>query len=205
MPFNVSTFASQGLPYGGARASLFEVFLTFPPGITATTAESQFRFVCKASSIPSSTVGQIEVPYFGRKVKMAGNRTFENWSVTVMNDEDFLVRNAFERWSSFINSHRNNLRNASTSSESSREGGSSYRTVARVRHYAKTGVFNGGASSGDAALPTREYVFENIFPINVSNIELNWETTDAIEEFTVEFAYDYWTVDRDANGRVIDT
>jgi hypothetical protein len=111
MPFNVSTFAAQGLPYGGARASLFEVFLALPAGIAEPTAEAQFRFVCKASSIPASTLGTVEVPYFGRKVKMAGNRTFDNWQVTIMNDEDFLVRNAFELWSSYINSHENNLRN----------------------------------------------------------------------------------------------
>lgn len=202
MPFNVSSFAARGLPYGGARASLFEVFLTLPGGVAEPTAEQQFTFVCKASSIPTSTVGQIEVPYFGRKVKMAGNRTFENWSVTVLNDEDFLVRNAFELWSSYINSHENNLRNASVITE---QGLASYRTTATVRHYAKTGLFAGGTTSGDAAIPTREYTFVNIFPINVGNIELNWETTDAIEEFTVEFAYDYWTVDKDVNGRVIDT
>jgi hypothetical protein len=202
MPFNVSTFAAQGLPYGGARASLFEVFLTLPAGIAEPTAEAQFRFVCKASQIPSSTVGQIEVPYFGRKVKMAGNRTFENWTVTVMNDEDFLVRNAFELWSSYINSHENNLRDASVIAE---QGLLGYRTTAVVRHYAKTGVFAGGTTSGDASIPTRQYTFVNIFPINIGSIELNWETTDAIEEFTVEFAYDYWTVDADVNGRVIDT
>lgn len=202
MPFNVSTFASQGLPYGGARASLFEVFLTLPAGIAQPTAESQFRFVCKASSIPTSTVGQIEVPYFGRKIKMAGNRTFENWQVTVMNDEDFLVRNAFELWSSYINSHENNLRDASVITET---GLAAYRTTATVHHYAKTGVFAGGTTDGEAAIPTRSYKFNNIFPINVGNIELNWETTDAIEEFTVEFAYDYWAVDNDVNGRVIDT
>jgi hypothetical protein len=200
MPFNVSTFAARGLPYGGARASLFEVFLTLPAGIAEPTAEQQFTFVCKATSIPTSSVGTIEVPYFGRKVKMAGNRTFENWTVTVLNDEDFLVRNAFELWSSFINSHENNLRNPSVITE---QGLASYRTTATVRHYAKTGVFAGGTTSGDAAIPTREYSFINIFPVNVGNIELNWETTDAIEEFTVEFAYDYWTVDADVNGRVI--
>jgi hypothetical protein len=176
------------------------VFLTLPAGIAEPTAEQQFTFVCKATSIPTSSVGTIEVPYFGRKVKMAGNRTFENWTVTVLNDEDFLVRNAFELWSSFINSHENNLRNPSVITE---QGLASYRTTATVRHYAKTGVFAGGTTSGDAAIPTREYSFINIFPVNVGNIELNWETTDAIEEFTVEFAYDYWTVDADVNGRVI--
>jgi len=202
MPFNVSTFASQGLPFGGARASLFEVFLSLPQGIGEPTAESQFRFVCKASSIPASTIASIDVPYFGRKVKMAGNRTFDNWQVVVMNDEDFLVRNAFELWSSYINSHENNLRDASVITEN---GLASYRTVATVRHFAKTGVFASGAGAGDAAIPTREYTFVNIFPVSIGNIELNWETTDAIEEFTVEFAYDYWTVDNDVNGRVIDT
>jgi hypothetical protein len=133
---------------------------------------------------------------------MAGNRTFDNWSVTVLNDEDFLVRNAFELWSSYINSHENNLRDPSVITE---QGLASYRTSALVRHYAKTGIFAGGTTSGDASIPTRQYTFVNIFPINISNIELNWETTDAIEEFTVEFAYDYWTVDTDVNGRVIDT
>jgi len=202
MPFNVSTFAAQGLPFGGARPSLFEVYCTLPGGIAEPTAEGQFRFVCRAAQIPTSTVGQIEVPYFGRRVKMAGNRTFENWTVTIMNDEDFLVRHAFEKWSSFINSHENNLRDASIINE---QGLVSYRTDARVLHYAKTGAFAGGTDVGDAAIPTREYQFINIFPINVSSIDLNWESTDAVEEFTVEFAYDYWTVDKDVNNKVIDT
>ena len=170
MTFNVSTFAAQGLPFGGARASLFEVFLTLPAGIAQPTAEAQFRFVCKASSVPASTLGTVDVPYFGRKVKMAGNRTFDNWQVTVLNDEDYLVRNAFELWSSYINSHENNLRNASVITE---QGLASYRTTATVRHYAKTGVFAGGTSAGDAAIPTREYTFVNIFPVSVSNIELS--------------------------------
>jgi hypothetical protein len=200
MPFNVSTFASQGLPLGGARASLFEVFMTLPAALAEPTAEAQFRFVCKAAQLPTSTVGQIEVPYFGRKIKMAGNRTFENWTVTILNDEDFMVRHAFEKWSSFINSHNNNLRNVGTITESGR---ASYRSIATVRHYAKTGVYAGGTSAGDAAIPTREYDFVNIFPINISSIDLNWETTDAVEEFTVEFAYDYWNVAKDVNNRVL--
>jgi len=200
MPFNVTTFASQGLPFVVARASLFEVFMTLPTRIQSPTAEAQFRFVCKAAQLPSSTLGTVEVPYFGRKIKMAGNRTFDNWTVTIMNDEDFLVRNAFEKWSSLINNHNNNVRDVGMSSES---GQNSYRSIATVRHYAKSGVFNGGTVSGDAAIPTREYDFINIFPVSVSNIDLAWETTDAIEEFTVEFAYDYWNVAKDVNGRTI--
>lgn len=201
MPFNVSTFASNGLPFGGARASLFEVFLTLPGGIAEPTAQSSFRFVCRAASIPASVVGQIEVPYFGRRIKLAGNRVFENWQVVVLNDEDFLVRNAFEKWSMFVNSHENNLRDPSVISES---GLNSYRSEAHVRQYAKTGVLGGGASSGDSAIPTREYTFVNLFPVNVASIDLSWDATDAIEEFAVEFAYDYWIVDSDVNNRVID-
>jgi hypothetical protein len=64
-------------------------------------------------------------------------------------------------------------------------------------------LLDGGGTVGDSAIPTREYTFVNIFPINISSIDLNWETTDAIEEFTVEFAYDYWTVDNDINNKVI--
>lgn len=200
MPFNVSTFAASGLPLGGARASLFEVFMTLPQGINEAGAQSQFRFVCRAAQVPASTIGQIEVPYFGRRIKMAGNRTFENWTVTILNDEDFLVRNAFEKWSSYINSHNNNVREGSVIDE---VGLTSYRTTATVHHYAKTGVFDSAVANGDAAIPTRSYTFKNIFPINISSIDLNWETTDAIEEFTVEFAYDYWTVDSDVNNKVI--
>jgi hypothetical protein len=200
MPFNVSTFSSVGLPYGGARASLFEVFLSLPAGVADSAAEDQFRFVCKASSIPASTVGQIEVPFFGRKVKFAGNRTFDNWTVTIMNDEDFAVRHAIEMWSQAINSNINNLRDGTVLSES---GTDSYRSTARVRHFTKTGQFDGGVQAGDAAIASRVYKFENIFPINISNIDLNWETTDAIEEFTVEFAYDYWTVEEAALGNII--
>ena len=96
--------------------------------------------------------------------------------------------------------HENNLRDPSVITE---QGLAGYRTTATVRHYAKTGVFAGGTTDGDAAIPTREYTFVNIFPVAISNIDLAWETTDAIEEFTVEFAYDYWVVDKDVNGRVV--
>ena len=88
MPFNVSTFSSQGLQYGGARASLFQVEVSLPSEVDGADAENQIRFLCKAASLPSSVIGQVEVPYFGRKIKMAGNRTFENWTITIMNDED---------------------------------------------------------------------------------------------------------------------
>jgi len=80
MSFNVSTFASRGLPLGGARPSLFEVFMTLPGGVGEPAAEAQFSFVCRAAQIPTSTVGVIEVPYFGRKIKIAGKRLMKVYS-----------------------------------------------------------------------------------------------------------------------------
>jgi hypothetical protein len=180
MPFNVTEFASAGLKNGGARASLFEIYIKMPIiSISGGADLVDLRFLCKAASIPASTVGQIEVPYFGRKIKYAGNRTYDNWTVTVMNDEDMKQRHAFEAWSQAINSGIGNRRDLNVFGEA---GTSSYRTRAVVTHYNKVGT------------SSRQYVLENCFPLNISNIDLNWETTDAVEEYTVEFAYDYYTV-----------
>ena len=185
MAFNVNEIRSQ-LTLGGARSSLFQVTLTNPAN---GVGDIKVPFMVRASSIPAATLGVIEVPYFGRKVKMAGNRTFDNWQVTVMNDEDFLVRNAFELWSSYINSHENNLRDASvinTLQGNLRGFGAAspllYKSTASVTQYSKTGA------------PLREYTFNGIFPIEVSTIDLDWGNTDSIQEFSVTFAYDWWEV-----------
>ena len=108
MAFNISSFKNNGLIYGGARASLFE-FVLSPPLVLSVNASVPLRFTCRASSIPASTVGQIEVPYFGRTIKLSGDRTFADWNVTIMNDEDFSVRRMFEEWSSLLNHNEFNL------------------------------------------------------------------------------------------------
>ena len=198
MPFNVSTFASTGLPLGGARPSLFQVTITPPSALGGAAA--QIPFVCKAAQIPTATLGVIEVPYFGRKIKVAGNRTFENWTVTILNDEDFAVRDLFETWHQVINSHEQNLRNGGYLQEGGGVGANSYRSVAIVKHYAKTGVLNGGTDVATGAIPSRSYKFFNIWPVSVSSIDLNWETTDTIEEFQVELAYDFWQPNDDSQG-----
>lgn len=174
MAFNVSEFAAAGLPLGGARASLFSAIIDTPSGVPNVGA--RVAFTCRATSLPESTLGVVEVPYFGRRVKLAGNRTFANWTVTILNDEDFQVRHAMEIWSNAINRHQANLRETQLSSSQS------YRTTATVTQYNKVGV------------PVRTYEFVNIFPTTISTIDVAWDTTDAIEEFTVEFAYDYWRV-----------
>jgi hypothetical protein len=173
MAFNVSEFASSGLPTGGARPSLFSVIIDTPSGVPNIGA--RVSFTCKAANMPESTVSVIESAYFGRKIKLAGTRSFANWSTTILNDEDFEVRHALEVWSNAINRHQANLR------ESQLATTQSYRTTATVTQYNKVGV------------PVRSYEFINLWPVNIQAIDVNWDT-DAIEEFACEWAYDFWRV-----------
>ena len=172
MAFSVNEIKSQ-LQFGGARPSLFQVRFTNP---ATGEADLKVPFMVKAAQLPASTVSQIEVPYFGRRIKVAGTRTYENWSVTVINDEDFKIRRAIEAWSRRINTYIGNLRDFGTPAPAE------YKSRAEVIQYGQTGNI------------LRTYQFEGIFPLNVGAIELNWESGDQVEEFTVEFAVDYWTV-----------
>jgi hypothetical protein len=171
MAFNINEFAGA-LKQGGARNSLFQVQITNPIN---GSADPLVPFMCKAATIPSSTLGVIDMPYFGRQVKLAGNRTYEPWTPTIINDEDFAIRNSMEQWSNAINSAQGNLNNA---------GGTApnlYKSNAQVTQFGKTGEI------------LRVYNMVGIFPTSVSTIDLAWET-DGIEEFTVEFQLDYWEV-----------
>ena len=179
MPFSISKFRGGALNNSGARPNLFDVQLdSFPSGIGLTSSE--FTFACKASAIPAMTVGVVEVPYFGRVVKVPGNKTFDNWTVTIINDEGFEVRNAMEKWMVLMGGHANNLSDFGAAAAGG--GNAALYGSALVKQYSK---------SNATALQT--YKFVNIFPVNVSEIALEWGTNDTIEEFTVEFAYDYWT------------
>jgi hypothetical protein len=172
MAFNVSEFASAGLPLGGARPSLFSVIVDTPSGVP--NVGSRISFTCRAAQIPQSTVGVIEQAYYGRRIKIAGTRSFQNWRVDILNDEDFQVRSAMEIWSNAINSHQANLRAPQLATSAS------YRTTATVTQYAKTGE------------ALRTYRFVNIFPTEIGAIDLAWDQGEQIETFPVEFAYDYW-------------
>ena len=169
MSFNINEFKSQ-LTGGGARPTLFQVQILNP---VDPTADFKIPFMVRAAGIPSSTVGSYEVPYFGRQVKYAGDRTFEDWTVTIINDEDFAIRNALEAWSNSINSHDGNTRALPQD----------YKTNAIITQFSKDG----------SAL--RSYVFEGMFPVSIEGIEMDWSSTDAIEEFTVTFQYDLWKVE----------
>ena len=177
MAFNVNQFAGA-LKGGGARNSLFQVFINNPVN---AVGDVQVPFMCKAAQIPAATLGIVEIPYFGRQVKIAGNRTYAEWAPTIINDEDFAIRNALEEWNNSINQFAGNLRSFGTSSTSE------YQSTARVQQFDQGGAV------------VREYEFVGIFPSEVSTIDLAWET-EGIEEYTVTFQYDYWQVSGGTTG-----
>ena len=174
MAFNVSEFAAAGLPFGGARASHFQATIDTPSGVP--NIGPRFAFTCKAAQIPASTLTSFPIKYFGREVKFAGTRTFAPWTVTVLNDEDFAVRQALETWSNLINRHEANLRDNALATNAS------YRTTANVTQYSKTGV------------PIRTYQFVNLFPTEIAAIELDWDNSDTVQNYQVTFEYDYWQI-----------
>ena len=179
MSFSIDTFRGSALAAGGARANLFEVMLTGSAAGAFEVNTTEFQFACKAAAIPAMAVGTIDVPYFGRVVKVPGNKTFDNWTVTIINDEGFAIRNGFEKWIAAMGTHVKNVVEVGG-------GGLGVDTLygdATVTHFGKKGPAETLAS----------YVFKNIFPVSMSEIALGWDANDAIEEFTVEFAYDYWT------------
>jgi len=172
MAFNVNEFQGQ-MVGGGARPSLFEVFLTNPVN---SSADDKVRFMCRVAQIPGTTLSSIPVSYFGRPVKFAGNRTFEDWTVTIINDEDFSIRSTLEEWVQNINSTQGNIRLAGANPEA-------YKSQAQVVHYGKQGNI------------IREYKFVGMFPTLIAPIDLDWGNADAIEEYSVTFTYDYFVVD----------
>jgi len=171
MAFAIRDIRSQ-LEFGGARPALFNINITNPIN---TSGDTKLGFMARAGQIPASTLGTVEVGYFGRKIKIAGDRTFAEWTVTVVNDEDFRIRNAMEEWMSAINLHESNTRLIN-----SKPG--TYKSQGDVQQFAKAGH------------RLRNYKFTGLWPTEVSTIDLDWNTTDTIEEFTVTFQYDYWTV-----------
>lgn len=191
MPFNLQDFRNR-LLNGGARPSQFEMQLTWPDVVrgaaNVSAAERDFRFLCQISEIPASTIGAIPVPYFGRKLNYAGDRTFSNLQVTVINDEDYKVRKALEVWSRAITEH------ASTISQFAGGNASgSYATDGTVTQFSRN---NGGSA-------LHAYKFVGMFPVNVGAIALDWNATDTFETFTCEFAYQWWEEVDASTGSVV--
>jgi hypothetical protein len=188
MPFNIDQFRANGLTGGGARPSLFDVEITNFPLITQT-ASQKFKFTCSASEIPAATIGSIDVAYFGRQIKLAGDRTFADWNVTVQNDEDFDVRAMFENWSNSINQLVANKQLPVGA------GNNGYKSAdAIIRQY--------GRSGSDNIL--RSYKMVGIFPTNIGNMALDWDSTNRIQTFDVTFSYDFWVLDEEGNSPAFD-
>lgn len=162
MPFNINEFKGS-MNLDGARPNLFEVVIP--------VYDQKLTFTCKTAQLPGSTIGVVEVPYFGRMVKLAGNRTFAEWTVSILNDEDFVVRNQIEEWMSSINKHETNL------------------AVDLYDGYSFDGTVLQYGKTGDVI---KSYNFVGMFPTDLSPIELDWGSNDTIEEYSVTFTYQYW-------------
>lgn len=188
MAFNLSAFKANGVPLGGARPALFDVVLNFPGGIGISPATAEkFTFTCKAADLPLSFIGSVDVPYFGRKIRVNGDRDFQPWRVTIINDEDFLVRSALEEWHQAINSIISNVMDPAVSSIVA--PGASYKTTAEIRQYRKTGV--GGVTNSDSDV-IRTYRMDGMFPTQIGDIRVGWDMINQVEEYQVEFTYDWW-------------
>tara|TARA_Y100000004_G_C8848526_1_gene383710 strand:+ start:309 stop:884 length:576 start_codon:yes stop_codon:yes gene_type:complete len=167
---------------GGARPNLFQVEMT---SIEDAETKVDFKYLCKAAQIPASTVASIDVPFRGRILKVAGDRTFETWTITVINDEDYKIRKYFEGWMQRIAQYAD-------ASGLSKPG--SYMESAKVKQLGRKETTESAAEgSGLEVLAT--YTFHDIFPISLGAIQLNYESTNVIEEFQVELQVNYWTPD----------
>jgi hypothetical protein len=180
--FNIDTFKTQGLYRGGARPSLFKVrFAKIPQGVSTVVqdASSDLEFVCRAASVPGSSVDPVEVRYFGRPIQLAGNRTFRPWTITVMNDEHGRHRTMFEAWHNKINALVSNRQDSMVTDMLD------YKVPANVLQFGKAGP-------GDDSGIIKSYQFEGLFPIDVGEMQLDWDAGNVIQTFDVTCVYDYW-------------
>jgi len=172
----ISQFKSA-LIGGGARPNLFEVELTTLPAGIDWDANS-FRYMCKAAQLPAQNVANIDVPFRGRIFKIAGDRTIDTWTVTIINDESFNLRRAFEQWSELIAKLDTNLGATDPSA---------YMTNAKVFQLGRGAQTSSTDSNGNTNSVLAEYEFVDIWPSAVAAIDLSYDSSDAIEDFTVEF------------------
>jgi len=167
----ITDFKSK-LTGGGARSNLFEIVVNFPDAAQpGSVVLDKIRFLAKAAQLPASNVASIDVPFRGRILKIAGDRTFDSWTITVINDTDFAIRSAFEKWMNTINKVSDNT-------------GLTDPALYQADAYVYQLDRNGGV--------LRQYHFYDIFPTQVGAIELSYDTTGAIQEFPVEMQVQWW-------------
>ena len=163
---------------GGARPNLFEVRMTDLPDFVDDWPSETFQFMCKAAALPASNIAAIDVPFRGRIFKVAGDRTIDTWTITIINDEDFRIRNAMEAWMNGIAKLSNNLGATNPSA---------YMRNATVFQLGRGANPRSENADGDRNAVLAEYEFIDMFPTNISQIDLSYDSSDTIEEFTVEF------------------
>ena len=171
---------------GGARPNLFECELNFPDaaldGGTLNNISDKTRFLVKAAQLPGSTINVIDIPFRGRNLKIAGDRTFDPWTITVINDVDFTVRNAFERWMNYMNKHEDN---------SGELDPGEYQKDMKVYQLGKAKIKPDMSTDGDMQV-LKAYAFYGTFPTSISAIDLSYDQADTIEEFTVDLQVQWW-------------
>ena len=176
---NVSSFLTQVKQ--GVRPNMFQVDITFPGTVEAD--QTLVSYMCKSAALPASNIGVIEVPFRGRTVKIAGDRTFDNWSATFINDKEMKSRAYFELWLNQINTHKANTGEI--------QDPTAYGRSVVIRQLEK--------DNSPAGSELRSYKLWYAFPISTSAIDLAYDSNDQIEEFSVEFQYSYWTVGDDSD------
>ena len=170
---NINEFKSR-LRGGGARANQFKVTLPFPGYASVGGETSDLAFLCSATALPGQTVGQVAIPFRGRVLNIAGDRTFEPWTITVLNDTDFKLYRAFERWMNGINNMTDN------------EG------IANPADYQVDGFVDQLDRNGTTL---KSYTYRGLYPEVLANMPLNYATNDIIESFDVTFRYQYFETD----------
>ena len=181
----IDKFKSR-LTGGIARPNLFEVVLAFPDGVVDASVadiDPKTRFLVKAAALPASNIAPISVPFRGRQLKIAGDRTFDEWTITVINDTDLAIRGSFERWMNSMSKVSDNAGNINPED---------YTRDAFVYQLGRSAVDSASQSSDQNMPVLRTYKFYSIFPTNVSQIDLSYDSSDSVEEFTVTLQVQWW-------------
>ena len=179
---NVKTFLAKVAQ--GVKPNMFEVGIKFPTAVAAGDAGLP-NILCKSAALPASSIGTIEVPFRGRTVKIAGDRTFDNWTATFVNDKDMKIRAYFEKWLNLMNSHEGNIATGFNPTATDNTGYTVPITVTQLEK-----------NSDEYGTDLRKYKLHYAFPASVSQIDLAYDSNDQIEEFSVEFQYSYWTIEK---------
>jgi len=182
---------------GGARPNLFECEITFPDALSVGFGggvEDITRFLIKSASLPASTINVIDIPFRGRNLKIAGDRTFDPWTITVINDTDFKIRNAFEKWMNYMNKHEDNAGELNPAN---------YQRNMKVYQLGKAEITEGiKFKSAESIKVLKQYEFYGTFPTSISAIDLSYDQADTIEEFTVDLQVQWWDA-RDGDNNTI--